>query len=163
MKPSGIGGWLILPAIGLIVTPVMLLVSLFRDLLPAFSPDVWQVLTDSGSESYHPMWSVTLIYELVANLSLLVFTLWLGHLFVQKSWRAPSAFISWLLINIAVQVVDLLLLLSVPAVRDSAPEVAGGIARSVLQAAIWIPYFLRSERVRNTFTTHVPEAVAVAP
>jgi len=27
MKPSGIGGWLILPAIGLVLTPILLLVT----------------------------------------------------------------------------------------------------------------------------------------
>ena len=32
------------------------------------------------------------------------------------------------------------------------PSITKELGRSVLIAAIWIPYFLKSKRVRNTFT-----------
>ena len=64
MKPSGIGGWLILPAIGLVLTPILLLVTLTRDLLPALQPEVWNALTEPGSQAYHPMWATVIIFEL---------------------------------------------------------------------------------------------------
>lgn len=35
MKPTGIGGWLVLPAIGLVLTPLVLLKGLV-ELLPVF-------------------------------------------------------------------------------------------------------------------------------
>lgn len=152
MKPSGIGGWLILPAIGLVVTPILLLLTLVRDLLPALRPEVWQLLTEPASDAYHPTWAAVIIYELLANIGFLVLTLWLGFLFVRKSSRTPTVFISWLFISIAVQTVDLLLTQSIPMVAEDSASSATGIFRGIIQAAIWIPYFLRSERVRNTFT-----------
>ena len=99
----------------------------------------------------------------VANVGFLIFTLWLGYLFVRQSSRTPAVFIVWLLINVAIQVVDLLLAQSIPVVaEESTAAVAREVFRAILQAAIWIPYFLRSERVRNTFTLGPKGAVAPA-
>ena len=163
MKPSGIGGWLILPAIGLVLTPILLLVTITRDLLPALQPEVWNALTEPGSQAYHPMWSTVILFEAVANVGFLVFTLWLGYLFVRQSSRTPAVFIVWLLINVAIQVIDLLLAQSIPVVAEESTAAVGReIFRAILQAAIWIPYFLRSERVRNTFTLGPQGAVAPA-
>lgn len=91
------------------------------------------------------------IYELLANVGFLVFTLWLGYLFVRKSSRTPAIFITWLALNIAIQLVDLLLGAEIPAVADESAAGFGELIRGIIQAIIWIPYFLRSERVRNTF------------
>jgi len=46
--------------------------------------------------------------------------------------------------------------------EESTAAVGREIFRAILQAAIWIPYFLRSERVRNTFTLGPQGAVAPA-
>jgi hypothetical protein len=151
MKPSGIGGWLILPAIGLVLTPIVLLKGLV-ELLPVFDPEIWQQLTEPGADSYHPLWATVVIYELLANVGFLVFTLWLGFLFVRKSSRTPAVFIAWLAINIAIQLVDLLLGAQIPAVAEESASGYVELFRSLVQAIIWIPYFIRSERVRNTFT-----------
>lgn len=163
MKPTGIGGWLILPAIGLVLSPILLLVMITRDLLPALQPEVWHALTEPGSQAYHPMWATVIVFEVVANVGFLIFTLRLGYLFVRKSSRTPTVFIAWLLINVAIQVVDLLLVQSIPAVAEqSMATSAREVVRAILQALIWIPYFLRSERVRNTFTLPLKGAVAPA-
>jgi uncharacterized protein DUF2569 len=95
-------------------------------------------------------------HELLANVGFLVFTLWLGFLFVRKSSRTPSVFITWLAINLAIQLIDLLLIAQIPAIAGESVASVGEIVRAVIQAIIWIPYFLRSERVRNTFTVSAP-------
>lgn len=152
MRPAGIGGWLLLPAIGLILSPVVIVVALIRDLLPAMAPDVWNALTDPTSEAYHAMWAPVILFELFANVSLLVLTAWLAYLFFSRSGRAPRLFILWLSLNLAIQVIDLLLVQSIPALAEqNDPSSTRELVRAFVGAAIWIPYFLRSERVRNTF------------
>ncbi|HEY7639612.1 MAG TPA: DUF2569 domain-containing protein [Steroidobacteraceae bacterium] len=153
MKPSGIGGWLILPAIGLVLTPILTLLTIVRDVLPAVQPAVWQTLTDPASSAYHPMWATVIVYEVLANVGYLALTLWLGYLFVSKSPRTPAVCIVWLLTSLAVQIVDMMLSNTIPAVaQQSATDNIKGIFRSAVQASIWIPYFVYSKRVRNTFT-----------
>jgi hypothetical protein len=151
MKPSGIGGWLILPAIGLVLSPLVLLVVIVRDVLPTLQPDVWEQLTEPGSAAYHPMWATVIIYELVAYGGFLIFTLALGYLFFTKARNTPAVFIVWLVVNVAVQGVDLLLAQTIPWAAEESSASASGIVRGIISLFIWTPYFLHSERVRNTF------------
>ena len=55
-EPKGLRGWLILPAIGLIVAPLRLGINLMKDFWPIFRDGYWPVLTTPGTEAYHPLW-----------------------------------------------------------------------------------------------------------
>ena len=150
--PSGIGGWLVLPLIGLIVTPIRVGLGVVTDLLPALQPEVWSGLTVPGSAAYHPLWAPAILFEVGANVVLIAFSLALLWLFLRKSARVPSLMVFWFLTIVGVQIVDLMLISQIPAVAEQGnAQSLGELARSVLGAAIWIPYFLRSRRVRNTF------------
>jgi hypothetical protein len=152
-EPRGIGGWLILPALGLIITPFRMGFQFYHDLLPVLASETWNALTDSGSAAYHPLWGPVLIFEVVANLALFAYTLWLLWLFFNKSKRVPRLFIIWLALLAVTQIIDLLLTNQIPAVasQPTDPESIKDVARSIIGAAIWIPYFMKSRRVDNTF------------
>jgi hypothetical protein len=151
--PRGIGGWLILPLLGLVFTPVRIGADLVRDILPAFQPEHWNALTTVGEESYHPLWAPILVFELVSNVLFIGFTVVLLVLFLRRSHRVPGLMIAWQLGGLTMQLVDLALGASIPAVASTPGGLGiGDVSRSVVGAAIWIPYFLRSVRVRNTFT-----------
>src|SRR6185436_1093699 len=55
MSPQGIGGWLILPMIGLFVFPVRVAISLATDYAPIFRDGIWGSLTTPGSAVYHSL------------------------------------------------------------------------------------------------------------
>lgn len=152
-KPKGLGGWLVLLALGLVVTPFRMGFQFYRDMLPALAPETWNALTNSGSAAYHPFWGPLIIFEVVANLALFVFTLWLIWLFFNKSKRVPKLIIIWLVLLAAMQTIDLLFANQIPAVaaQPTDPESIKDLIRPVVSAAIWIPYFLKSKRVKNTF------------
>ena len=158
-EPRGIGGWLILPALGLVITPFRMGFQFYRDLLPALAPETWNALTDSSSAAYHPLWGPVIVFEVVANLALFVYTLWLLWLFFNKSKRAPRLFIIWLVSLAATQIIDLLLTNQIPAVasQPTDPESIKDVTRSIIGAAIWIPYFMKSKRVHNTFIEPVSD------
>jgi hypothetical protein len=152
-EPKGIGGWLIPPALALIFTPFLSGYQFYQDMLPVFKSEVWNALTTSGSAAYHPLWRSVIIIEVISNLILIIFTFWLLWLFFNKSNRTPKLFIVWLIMFPAIQIIDLLLTNQIPVVAADPidPETIKNLVRSIVAAAIWIPYFLISKRVKNTF------------
>lgn len=74
---KGLGGWLILPALGLIVTQFRMVSQFYRDMLPVLASETWNALTNSSSAAYHPLWGPLIVFEVIANLLLFFYTLWL--------------------------------------------------------------------------------------
>ena len=83
-KYQNIGGWLILVGIGIVFSPLRLLLFIGRDLLPVFLSETWTTLTTPGTQIYHPFWGPLLIFELLGNVFFLVFSLVLVIFFFQK-------------------------------------------------------------------------------
>jgi hypothetical protein len=149
-QPKGIGGWLILPALGLIITPIRMVFQFTHDLLPVLNPETWAALTTPGTNAYHPLWAPLISFEVIANIAMFGFTIWLLILFFKKSKRVPKLFVAWLLLLAAVQILDQLLGNQIPLVASQHdPESLKDLARSIVGVAIWVPYFLKSKRVKN--------------
>ena len=152
LPPKGIGGWLILVVIGLLISPIRAAHFLITTHWPIFRDGAWPVLTTPGTEAYHALWAPLLAFEIVGNLgsiALAFATLWL---LMRRSRRTPVWAICWLLWTTAFVVVDFFAADLIPAVAaQSDPDSIKELVRSVVSAAIWIPYFLVSERVKATF------------
>jgi hypothetical protein len=136
---EGIGGWLILVAIGQVMGPMKLLVNIFtmdNRLLLQF-PDVFYG-------------------EVLLNGLLLVITIYVSILFFRKSARFPFWFVLQFVAALLAFPLDLILVASeLPAGASvsnliDAKDVVQWITLAIA-AAIWIPYINRSKRVANTF------------
>lgn len=151
-KPSGLGGWLILPAIGLVATPVRLLGTLVSDYFPIFQDGSWESVTTPGSPAYHYLWGPLIIFEIVGNLFFGIFAIVLFVLFLMKSHRFPVLMIALLVVNPLFVILDNFIGNLIPYLANiDDPQVYTEIVRGVVGAMIWVPYFLVSKRVRNTF------------
>jgi hypothetical protein len=151
VKP-GIGGWLLLPALGLLLTPFRVSYSLYKDMGPIFSEGYWSTLTTPASEAYHPYWAPLLIFEIAGNALLVIASLILMYFFFSKSRYAPRMMITWLAFIPVFVGADFFLGDLIPAVaeQDDTQSVRE-FDRAAIGAAIWIPYFLASKRVKATF------------
>jgi uncharacterized membrane protein YeaQ/YmgE (transglycosylase-associated protein family) len=152
-EPRGIGGWLLLPALGLTLAPFTIGYRLCRDLL-LLKPEIWSSLTQSSSAAYDPAWRSLIIFEVAAHVALFAGTLWLLWLFFHKSERVPNLMVTWIMLIMGVRVADLLLSMQIPAVASQ----SGGesLVPSILGAVIWIAYWTKAKRVKNTFTGLAP-------
>ena len=150
---QGLGGWLILVIIGLVITPIRLTDFLLSDFVPIFTNGTWQALTDVTSSSYHVLWGPLLVFEIVGNLSIIVASLVTLYFMFRKSRRTPALAITWLAIGFVVVVADFFFADMIPAVSDMPTDLESvkEIARSSFGVLIWIPYFLFSKRVKATF------------
>ena len=149
--PVGIGGWLILVAVGLCLTPIRIAAEILATVRP-LNPALWHALTTPGARAYHPLFGPWIVGQLVAYSALLLWALALLYLFFAKKRLFPRLMIAFLIVRALVQVADISVALRIPMVANSLQvNVFGGPIIAIVVAAIWVPYFLWSRRVAGTF------------
>jgi hypothetical protein len=149
--PSGIGGWLILIAVGLCLTPIRIGAEIVQG-VRSLQPLAWRAVTTPGSPAYHPLFGPLIIGEMVANAALLGWALVLLYLFFTKRRAFPRAMIAFLIVRVVIQMADIFVASSIPVAAGSlGPRVYGSLAGNLLVVLVWVPYFLKSRRVAATF------------
>jgi hypothetical protein len=136
----GIGGWLILPSIGLAVAPFLFLHGIYTDL------HVLHAGRYQAGLSTHPALAGLILFEAINNSVLLVATLGLNALLYRKKRRFPFYMMLYLGGQFLLQLTDHLM-----ALHFNPQSSWTQVIRGLLGAAIWIPYFLKSRRVEVTF------------
>ena len=149
--PSGIGGWLILVAIGLCLTPLRIGAEIIQG-ARALEPVAWRAVTTPGSPAYHSLLGPLIVGEMVANVALLAWTCVLLYLFFTTRRAFPRAMIGFLIVRVAIQMADIFVARSIPVAAASiGPRVYGSVGANLLVVFVWVPYFLKSRRVAATF------------
>lgn len=161
--PRGLGGWLILPAIGLTIAPLRLLKDLVG-MAPAYNASTWADLTVSGGAHYNAWWAPFLLVELGAAIALVALSITLIVLFFGRRSSLPRAFVAFAAASIGFRALDLLAGKVLPNGSDSGDAVEWAtLLRDGFSAVLWSWYFLVSRRVAATFVERVraPAGVAV--
>ncbi len=150
---SGIRGWLILVLIGLLISPIRILLHSYENFWPLYAESLWGEFTRQSSEFYHPAFAGVVVFEIASNAILLITGLLTLYVFLRKSRHTPLVAIIWIALGLVFAVVDTILIRQVPllAAQVSGLDTFKQIAGPALRAAIWIPYFVVSKRVRATF------------
>jgi hypothetical protein len=150
--PLPIGGWLVLPVIGLFLSPLVIVAQVSKSLLSVYREPTWSLLTKPGSALYDPMWRPLLVFNLSGNVGLVAFDVVLLVMLFSRKRSFPSALIIMLLARLLFIIADHVLTLQIPAVAANESErFMKQVVQSVVICAIWVPYFLISKRVRRTF------------
>lgn len=149
-EPKGLGGWLVLVGIGVSVTPLIILLSLVRT-GPTYAASTWARLTTPGGGAYNALWAPTLLFELVGNVTLLVFGCLQLWTFFRRKRLFPALFVVLVCARLGMDLLDTLLAQTIPAVADRAEVNWEVSSRTLIYAALWTAYMFRSRRVKNTF------------
>ena len=140
-KPTaqGIGGWLIFPSVGLIITPLSLAFLIFQGV---------QALTSNLKAGVATPISI----ELLMNLALLGFGLYVAVAFFQKRRRAVGLMVGFYAAGLVVLALDTVIASWVGSIvgKDDT-DFDPSSMRSVATSIVWIAYFLQSKRVKATF------------
>ena len=149
---KGVRGWLLLFVFALVVAPIRIGHFLATTHWPIFTTGIWHELTTPGTAAYHPLWGPLLVFEVIGNLGIIVLAIvTLAYLFRESRFTPVLAivFMSW---GAGFGLIDFFVADFIPAVAaQNDPQSAKELARSIGGAAIWIPYFLVSKRVKATF------------
>jgi transglutaminase-like putative cysteine protease len=143
-----IGGWLILIVIGLFVTPLNV-ARIFFD-ADYFSMPAWNVYAHhSGNFIFRAL----LIWETVGNIIVFCLAVFCLVLLLNKRDILPNAIIVYFGFCVVLTLVDYCLAVNL---NKGSTSSISSLMRSIVIAAIWIPYFKRSTRVKETFIVPHP-------
>ncbi|WOX49080.1 DUF2569 family protein [Aeromonas sp. XH] len=153
---KGISGWLLLIAIGLVTSPLRFYFTTLSTYPDFFENGSWYLLTDPNSAKYVKGLSLLVCSEIVFNLFLFSSMIYLNFLFFSKKTIFPKAYIAIALIGLLYTPIDAFLASAFFPQVFPPPLLEGEALRNFLttlvSAAIWVPYMLKSHRVKNTFT-----------
>ena len=140
-EPKGIGGWLILPVIITLVSPLMTAYAAFA----AFQ-DIVLLLNASVSTGLAAFIVVKCLY----NFGLVIAWIFAAVLLFTHKRLYPRFFVALLVIMLIGRVLDLAVTPMAFDIKLDSSDVRSTV-RSVVGLAIWGPYMHKSVRVKNTF------------
>lgn len=142
--PSGLGGWLLLPLLGLVVS----ILSTGFNMLQAIG--TWETVSIiiSGSDPNFAHMQIPVLASLISGSIVLIVAPICLILMFMRSPQTPNWMIGFYLLGLVVAIIEYF---AARAMMPVDPGITGSLIGGVIGALIWIPYFRRSQRVANTF------------
>ena len=136
-----IGGWLLGPLAWLIVQLISISVTLVKFTYVLFSPQTLALLKDLGTSNV-----ALLGLSFISFVAMWYYTMWLTVAFFKRRSNVPKHYIIWLMVGV-------ILAVKAFAFSPIADDLAvRQLLLPLLAAALIVPYFKRSQRVKRTFT-----------
>ena len=154
---KGLGGWLILVGIGVVIGPFRLAYEFGPTYFSIFTNGTWEALTTAESEHYNSLWAPFLIGEVLYNSCMVIVLLFLIYLFFSKHYLFPKFYIGIVIVSLIFIPLDAWIgsiLLPNEPVFD--PNTKKEFLRTLVGGVIWVPYMLVSKRVKLTFVEKMP-------
>lgn len=144
-RVKGLGGWMILVQISVFLNLIGVSILLFGQVLPILGSNEFAMVTDS-------MLRTVIYFETAASIIMFALLIVLVVLMYQKKKLFPKAMITLMILSLVISLLDYSLLQQVEAFAGMEDiKSTKEIARAMISCAVWIPYFMRSKRVKNTF------------
>ncbi len=154
---KGLTGWLLLVGLGVVLSPIRLLIQVIPVYFPIFRDGSWQALTTPGSPYYHPLWGPLLLGEIIYNIAQLIVLVFIVYLFFSKDYLFPKFYVGVSLVTILFIPLDALLVKQIlPEIPLFGPTTTAEFTRAIVSGLIWIPYMLFSKQVKATFVENKP-------
>ncbi len=142
-----IGGWLILPAIGLCISPFRIVYDLFN-MPQVYDSQMWANLL---ALKRYGLFGFVFV-EHVYNMVLVPFTILIVVLFFKRRSSLPRIISIYFAVRCVVAVADVV---AVGHVDTADASFYRNMVQGIVAAAVWIPYFNVSTRVKETFVKRI--------
>lgn len=151
-QPPQIGGWLIVIAVGLVISLIQNLNQL-PQVLGALGGTIWVRLTTPGSPVYHPYWKIAIIYGAITGCFYVVMNMVTLILFFGRRRLFPKFTIVLIPSIFILSLAGYYFVGLIPGVADRPAHTSNGhfLIIKFVALHIWIPYLLVSKRVKQTF------------
>jgi len=149
----GLQGWLVLPAIGLVFRPFILVVGLWPTLRLVADHPAWVTFVDSESGGYIAGFVGGAVAEVLMGC---LFAAWSVVLLVQFFGRKrslPVSLVAYLISFPVWAAIHTVWFRQLPfATQEPLTSDVMDLVKICVPSAVWVPYFLVSRRVKLTFT-----------
>lgn len=146
---QGIGGWLVLPIIGLLYMLYKTVMMLLQEI--AQIQTVWPLATQVDSDFYVPGFATGFYLLQIGYGGLIALFLWTFIAAVKGKKQAKWLFIITMVLFIVMVLVARFIFPYIFGMEINHSNIITVINGS-FYCVLWIPYFLVSQRVKNTFT-----------
>ena len=164
--PAGIGGWLLLPAISMILTPFLSGAAVVS-WLPWIDAKAWHALPTGVSQAYAGTTHPVVLSIMVLAVLETVFAVLTAVLFFAKRTSAPRCFVALTWFVVVTDGAAVLWSLAAGFNKElNATGVSSDAMRSLVTALVWTAYMSSSKRVKATFVRRLapsPPATVPAP
>lgn len=148
-KVTGISGWLILPAVGLIASLLLYAFNIFQKLSFLGDSEYAKIILQ------YPGFAKLALFELIFNFFALVFFLQVSWLFFRKKEALPKVMIALMWVVFSFALLDFIWSMVIFDPQDALAIIyllrSTNVFGLFLYAVIWSLYFIKSGRVKNTF------------
>ncbi|MGJ8638826.1 MAG: DUF2569 family protein [Opitutaceae bacterium] len=149
---DGISGWLILPAFGVIMSPITLLVTIFSDTTVYFDGDWMNDFNLPSGNAYIPNFDLVVYSEITTNVFFTVISFALIYTFFKKRAITRPLYIAMSIGMTTFLILDHVAINYLYEKNGYDPlEFDSELVVSSIRTLIWCLYFGISERVRSTF------------
>jgi len=152
VEVKGIGGWMILPLVGLVITACLIFYHLVTIVYPLFVQGTIFALFSSQSNVYNPQFGLLIIFESAGNIVLFWLSIIVLYLCYTQSKKFVLLLIAFYLIHILLSASGYMATGYFEVLKNMEDDAFKDLLRSIIAGSIWIPYLLMSVRVKNTFT-----------
>ncbi len=146
--PSGLGGWLILPIIGLVLSPFVGVVNVLQT-LPLLQ-DMSHLTGFQVAFVFIEM-AFNIVLQFIGPIFLLIQLFGKRQSFPRLYVTLIATCLAWVIIDLAAAYIIFIDVYSSGAVAFWDRETVRTVMQSIIAAVIWIPYMSNSLRVKNTF------------
>lgn len=143
---EGLGGWLICYGFGLVISPILIVRTIFSSNLSFLVGPKHQAFL-----SNHPEFTTFIAYEIITNIVFLLALIFLIYLFFSKKRLFPLLMIIYLILHACILIFNHFVFQMVAPSADFVVSSVRLLAHTFLNCLVWIPYLLISRRVKVTF------------
>lgn len=145
-----VGGWLIVVALILFFTPLATIIKLIND--NYFSMSAWDSFDNVHDGLVHKS---LIVFEAAANTTISCYSVFCLVLLLNKRDILPRYIIGFFILTAACWIIDCVAFVLIHNTVPSETFITYGI-KTIIFVCIWVPYFLRSTRVEETFIVPYP-------
>lgn len=150
----GFGGWLIVFSLGLAYQFFMNLKAFYDNYLLLNSEEM-SYLTDKSSEGYNSLWEPAIIFECITQLIAVIFVIFIAYFCLKMDYKFKLLTLIYIPLLLVFNLASTLLMLNIQNYYTetiyTSEDLYYNLYKSGVYAVVWIPYFLISKRVNNTF------------
>ena len=155
---KGLGGWLILICFIILLTPPTIIFDVVPTYIEIFAEGTWQNIINVDSLDYSPLLATVIIIEIIYNSIMVLVSAILLYLFIAKNYLFPWVYIVWIGTSVIFIPLDAWAFsLFYPSDPMFDPDTLNNFFQSIVTSAVWIPYMLKSKRVKATFVETFPK------